>query len=116
MVSAFLRRRRLTPLAQNPRPLPQKNPVHFGLRSRRPPAERPENCGFRDPNNTIEIRGAADLAKYIVRFGSMRTLGVMGVRGRDEYRRGQDVVVRSNRGLEVGYVLCEASDDAMSHL
>ena len=57
-----------------------------------------------------------ELPKYIVRFGSMRTLGVMGVRGRDEYRRGQDVIVRSNRGLEIGSVLCEATDDALSHL
>lgn len=56
------------------------------------------------------------MPKYVVRFGSMRTLGVMGVRGRDEYRRGQDVVVRSNRGLELGSVLCEATDDALSHL
>ncbi len=46
----------------------------------------------------------------------MRTLGVLGVRGRDEYRRGQDVIVRTNRGLEIGNVLCEATDDALAHL
>ena len=32
------------------------------------------------------------------------------------YRRGTEVIVRSNRGLETGLVLCEASDDALSHL
>jgi cell fate regulator YaaT (PSP1 superfamily) len=40
----------------------------------------------------------------------------MGVRGTEAYRRGMEVIVRSNRGLEVGQVLCEASDDALSHL
>lgn len=56
------------------------------------------------------------MAKFIVRFGAMRTLGVMEARGRDEYARGRDVIVRSNRGLESGHVLCEATDDALSHL
>jgi cell fate regulator YaaT (PSP1 superfamily) len=46
----------------------------------------------------------------------MRTLGVMEARGRDTYSRGCDVIVRSNRGLEAGHVLCEATDDALSHL
>jgi cell fate regulator YaaT (PSP1 superfamily) len=46
----------------------------------------------------------------------MRTLGVLSSRGKDEYARGQDVIVRSNRGLELGHVLCEATDDALSHL
>lgn len=40
----------------------------------------------------------------------------MAVRGAEAYRRGMEVIVRSNRGLEVGQVLCEASDDALSHL
>ncbi len=40
----------------------------------------------------------------------------MGVRGTEGYRRGMEVIVRSNRGLEVGQVLCEASEDALSHL
>lgn len=46
----------------------------------------------------------------------MQNLGVMGVRGDEAYRRGMEVIVRSNRGLEVGQVLCEARDDALSHL
>ena len=40
----------------------------------------------------------------------------MGSRGDKSYRRGMEVVVRSDRGLEIGQVLCEASDDALSHL
>ncbi len=46
----------------------------------------------------------------------MRSLGMMSVRGDTEYRRGMEVIVRSERGLEVGQVLCEAEDDALSHL
>ncbi len=40
----------------------------------------------------------------------------MGSRSEKAYRRGMEVVVRSDRGLEIGQVLCEASDDALSHL
>ena len=46
----------------------------------------------------------------------MRTLGVMAVRNDASYRRGMEVIVRSDRGLEVGQVLCESTDDALSHL
>ena len=40
----------------------------------------------------------------------------MSGRGEETYRRGTQVVVRSNRGLEVGEVLCAATDDALSQL
>ena len=56
------------------------------------------------------------LTKYIVRYGAMRNLGLMGTRNERAYARGDEVIVRSNRGLEVGLVLCEAADDALSHL
>lgn len=46
----------------------------------------------------------------------MRSLGVMTARNEAEYRRGNEVIVRSDRGVEIGQVLCEASDDALSHL
>jgi cell fate regulator YaaT (PSP1 superfamily) len=46
----------------------------------------------------------------------MRTLGVMTARQDASYRRSMEVVVRSDRGLEIGQVLCEAGDDALSHL
>ena len=56
------------------------------------------------------------MAKYIVRYGLMRSIGVMGSRNDKEYRRGMEVVVRTDRGVEIGQVLCEATDDALSHL
>lgn len=46
----------------------------------------------------------------------MRSLGVMTSRGEAPYRRGNEVIVRTPRGLEVGQVLCEAAEDALSHL
>ena len=46
----------------------------------------------------------------------MRNLGVMTANGQDAFRRGHEVVVRTERGTETGQVLCEASDDALSHL
>ena len=56
------------------------------------------------------------MPKYVVRFGSMRTLGVFSTRGGDRYTRGNQVVARTNRGLEVGNVLCEATPQALSAL
>lgn len=53
------------------------------------------------------------MPKYVVRFGSMRTLGVLSTRGGDRYSRGNQVVARTNRGLEVGDVLCEATPHAL---
>ncbi|HJN08276.1 MAG TPA: regulatory iron-sulfur-containing complex subunit RicT [Pirellulaceae bacterium] len=54
------------------------------------------------------------MPKYVVRFGSMRTLGVLSTRGGDRYARGNQVVARTKRGLEVGNVLCEATSQALS--
>ena len=56
------------------------------------------------------------MSKYIVRYGTMRSLGVMASRSDDQFRRGMEVVVRTDRGLEVGQVLCESTEDALSHL
>ena len=56
------------------------------------------------------------MPKYVVRFGVMRSLGVLGTRGRDVYARGAQVVARTPRGLEAGEVLCEATEAAVSQL
>ena len=66
-------------------------------------------------DNTVKAR-RLKLPKYIVRYGLMRSIGVMTSRNDEQYRRGNEVVVRSDRGVEVGQVLCEATDDALSHL
>src|SRR3954452_7596703 len=47
---------------------------------------------------------------YVVRYGQMRSLGeYVGLAGQD-HPRGQRVVVRSDRGTELGEVLCPATD------
>jgi cell fate regulator YaaT (PSP1 superfamily) len=56
------------------------------------------------------------MAKYVVRYGAMRSLGLMNARDDSQYRRGAEVIVRTNRGLESGQVLCDATADALSHL
>ena len=53
------------------------------------------------------------MPKYVVRCGRMRSLGVMTVRKDATYRRGDQVVARTKRGLEVGEVLCEASKETV---
>ena len=46
----------------------------------------------------------------------MRLLGVFATRGSDEFARGSRVISRTNRGLEVGEVLCEATEAAVATL
>lgn len=53
---------------------------------------------------------ASSRTEYVVRCGSMRTLGVMS--SMVPYGYGDEVVVRSTRGTEFGTVLCEATPAA----
>jgi cell fate regulator YaaT (PSP1 superfamily) len=46
---------------------------------------------------------------YLVRHGAMRFLGKFETEEGARFVRGEEVVVRTERGLEVGQVLCEAS-------
>lgn len=56
------------------------------------------------------------MPRYVVRYGSTRALGVFTPRGQDRYLRGQRVVARTQRGLEAGDVLCEATDEQAAKL
>ncbi len=51
--------------------------------------------------------------KYIVRHGTMRFLGEFEPGDGHAYARGDEVVARTDRGLEVGEVLCEATPRAV---
>jgi cell fate regulator YaaT (PSP1 superfamily) len=55
-------------------------------------------------------------ARFVVRYGMTRFIGEFTTKGRDNYPRGGQVVVRSDRGLEVGEVLCPASDRTREYL
>ena len=46
----------------------------------------------------------------------MRMLGVFATRGGDKFARGGKVIARTNRGLEVGEVLCEATDEVVAQM
>ena len=54
------------------------------------------------------------MPKYIVRHGVMRHLGVFNTKGSDAYGRGAQVIARTHRGLELGEVLCEATEHVLS--
>ncbi|GAB4157155.1 MAG: regulatory iron-sulfur-containing complex subunit RicT [Planctomycetaceae bacterium] len=53
---------------------------------------------------------------FIVRFGSNRQVAEFSVKGNQEYARSTDVIVRSNRGVEWGEVLCPASEKTKTYL
>lgn len=54
--------------------------------------------------------------KYVVRYGAMRALSLLAPRGDDRYERGTRVIARTSRGLEMGEILCAASDAAIATL
>jgi cell fate regulator YaaT (PSP1 superfamily) len=56
------------------------------------------------------------MAKYVVRYGVMRALGVMSARENTSFSRGVQVIARTDRGLEAAIVLCEATSEAVAHL
>jgi len=56
------------------------------------------------------------MAKYVVRYGVMRGLGVMSSRENATFSRGTQVIARTDRGLESAVVLCEATAEAVAHL
>jgi cell fate regulator YaaT (PSP1 superfamily) len=56
------------------------------------------------------------MPKYVVRCGSMRALGIYNPGRDDTYTRSQQVIVRTDRGLEAGEVLCEANEQTLAEL
>ena len=53
---------------------------------------------------------------YIVRHGVMRFLGDFEPAADAVYRRNQEVVIETERGLEIGEALCEATPRALEHI
>jgi cell fate regulator YaaT (PSP1 superfamily) len=56
------------------------------------------------------------MAKYVVRYGVMRLLGVFSTTAGMDYRRGTKVIARTDRGLEAAEILCEATPAAVGCL
>lgn len=67
-----------------------------------------QNSGSGRPN--------AEPHKYVVRYGSMRLLGEFASKRHHNIRRGDDVIVRSDRGVEFGMVLCESGAKTKDYL
>jgi cell fate regulator YaaT (PSP1 superfamily) len=55
-------------------------------------------------------------AKYIVRHGAMRLMGEFAAPPGAEFARGDQVVARTERGQELGEVLCPATPQAVAYL
>src|SRR4051812_41855301 len=70
-------------------------------------------CRPAGTGGTVALGGQCMTCKYIVRHGAMRQLGEFQPQDESAYGRGEQVVVRSDRGLEIGEVLCEANPQAL---
>jgi cell fate regulator YaaT (PSP1 superfamily) len=53
---------------------------------------------------------------YIVRYGTMRRVAEFSVKSNDEYRRDSAVIIRSDRGVEWGAILCPAGERTREYL
>jgi cell fate regulator YaaT (PSP1 superfamily) len=56
------------------------------------------------------------MPQFVIRYGSLRQLGVFSTNRADYYSRGVQVIVRTKRGVEVGETLCDASERAVQDL
>ena len=56
------------------------------------------------------------MPRYVVRYGTLRSLGVFSSRGQDRFARGMRVIARTQRGLEAAEVLAEAADEQAQQL
>jgi cell fate regulator YaaT (PSP1 superfamily) len=56
------------------------------------------------------------MGDYIIRYGAMRFLGVFSAPAGQSFRRGTMVIARTDRGLEAGEVLVEATPDVVARL
>ncbi len=56
------------------------------------------------------------MGQYVVRYGITRIVGEFSSKGEDVIPRGTQVIVRSDRGVECGEVLCAASEQTRQNL
>ncbi|HIE98342.1 MAG TPA: hypothetical protein EYG03_07865 [Planctomycetes bacterium] len=61
-------------------------------------------------------RPSTEPPSYVVRYGTMRHLGEFSSKRQHTIHRGDDVIVRSNRGVEWGTVLCDANENTTEWL
>ncbi len=68
-------------------------------------------CTRTGGSQSQRTHGFQQMALYIVRYGKMRIYGLFDSSGKREYHRGVDVIVRTDRGLEVGRLLSTVSQE-----
>lgn len=51
------------------------------------------------------------MTRYIIRYGAMRLISVLSARNGGTYQRGDKVIIRTARGLEVGKILAPAGEE-----
>ena len=56
------------------------------------------------------------MADYIVRFGTTRNVAEFNFKGPEDFKRNEAVIVRSDRGVEWGEVLCPATDRTREYM
>jgi cell fate regulator YaaT (PSP1 superfamily) len=56
------------------------------------------------------------MSEYVVRYGAMRFLGTFAAADGNTYRRGAKVILRTDRGLETGEVLCEGNPEILQRI
>jgi len=54
--------------------------------------------------------------RYVVRHGVNRILGEFVAKGKQQFKRDDAVIIRSDRGVELGTVLCAATDSTREYL
>ena len=69
-----------------------------------------------ETTDTATAEPTSNFASYVIRYGSMRKVGEFTARARDRYQRGDEVVVRSSRGVEWGEVLCAGTQRTRDYL
>ena len=73
-------------------------------------SDRPPRMSTASTETTPTIPSGPAEKSFVVRYGSMRHLGEFHSRKPDGIRRGADVIVRSDRGVEMGVVLNAANE------
>jgi len=63
-----------------------------------------------------ESSSEQDVCRYVVRYGTMRLLGDFEGRRQSTYARNEEVIVKSERGIEWGTVLCPSTSQTASYL
>jgi cell fate regulator YaaT (PSP1 superfamily) len=67
-------------------------------------------------DETTDAPAGGPPSKYVVRYGATRFLGEFSLKQPEDLPRGTAVIVRSDRGVEWGEVLCPATARAREHL